>query len=112
MKTFLPLALAAAATALAASPAGAHTIHVADDGQYRVAIPYGDLNLANPAGVRALERRLKAATVAVCGRSTGKGVADARTASACRKSILEAARPQLALAVEPNKGSVALASMR
>jgi UrcA family protein len=109
MKTFLPLALAAA---LSASPAAAHTIHISDDGRYRLSVPYGDLNLASPAGVRTLEGRLNAAAIALCGTSTGIGVAEARAARACRRDVLDVARPQMMLALNGEKGSIALAGSR
>jgi len=111
MKTLLSLAIASAA-ALSALPAGAHTIHISDDGRYRISIPYGDLNLASPAGVRTLEGRLKAASQAVCGGPRVMGVAEARTVGACRRNVLAVARPQLMLALNGEKGSIALAASR
>lgn len=113
MKTLLPLAVAAAAT-FAASPAGAHSIHISDDGGYRISIPYGDLNLASPAGARTLQGRLKAASRAACG-GTPKvmGLAEARAFETCRRNVLEVARPKLSLALEPrDSGNIALAARR
>ena len=110
MKILLPLALAAAA--LSASPAGAHTIQISDDGRYRISVPDGDLNLATPAGVRTLEGRLKAASNAVCGAPRAMGVAEARAGEACRRDVLAVARPQLMLALNGEKGSIALAASR
>ena len=111
MKTFLPLALAAAA--LTSWPASAHTIHISDDGRYRISIPYGDLNLASPAGARTLEGRLKAAAKAVCGGPRAMGLAEARAVGACRRDVLDVARPQMMLALNGReKGSIALAASR
>ena len=111
MKTLLPLALAAAIT-FAASPAGARTVEISDDGQYKVSVPYGDLNLATPAGVRKLEGRLKAAARSVCGAPTAPGFAEARAIGDCRRDVLDAARPQMMLALNGVKGSIALAASR
>jgi UrcA family protein len=111
MKTLLPLALAAAAT-LAASPAGAHAVEISDDGRYRIAVPYGDLNLATPAGVRKLEARLKAAARSVCASPTETGFAAAREVGDCRRDALNAARPQMTLALNRGKGGIALAGGR
>ena len=36
-------------------------------------VPYGDLNLASPAGVQALDRRLDRAVERVCGKATPRG---------------------------------------
>ena len=110
MKTLLALVVATAA--LSASPATAHTIQVSDDGRYRISVPYGDLNLASPAGVRKLENRLKAAARSVCGAPTAIGFAEARAVGDCRRDILEVARPQMTLALNRGKGSIALAGGR
>ncbi|MDP8912005.1 MAG: UrcA family protein [Pseudomonadota bacterium] len=110
MKTFLSLAIATAA--LSASPAVAHTIHISDDGGYRISVPYGDLNLASPAGARTLEGRLKAATNAVCGTPRVSGLAEARAVGACRRNVRDVARPQMMLALNGEKGSIALAASR
>lgn len=111
MKTFLPLAIASAA-ALSASMASAHTIQFSDNGQYRVSIPYGDLNLASPAGVQTLNSRIKAASNAVCGGPRVSGLAETREAKACRQNVLAVARPQMMLALTGGKGSIALAAGR
>lgn len=110
MKTFLSLTIAAAA--LSASPAGAHSIRVSDDGSYRIAIPYGDLNLASPAGVQTLKGRIKAAAKAVCGTARARSVGEARAVEACRQDVLAAARPKMMLALKGDKGSIALAGSR
>lgn len=109
MKTLLPLALAAA---FAASPAGAHTIKISDDGRYRISVPYGDLNLATPAGARALEGRLKAAARSLCGAPTAQGFAEARAVGDCRRNVMDVARPQMTLALNRGKGSIAIAGGR
>ena len=110
MKTLLPFALAAAA--FASLPAGAHTVQISDDGRYRLSVPYGDLNLATPAGARKLEGRLKAAARSVCGAPTALGFVEAQAIGDCRRNVLEAARPQMTLALNRGKGSIALAGGR
>ena len=110
MKILLPLALAAAA--LSAVPAGALSIRISDDGHYRISVPYGDLDLASPAGVRSLEGRLKAAANALCGSTAGMGFGDARAIGSCRRTVRDAARPQMKLALNKGKGRIALAGSR
>ena len=111
MKTLVAVALTAAAALAAASPASGHTIHISDDGRSRISVPYGDLNLASPAGVQTLEGRLRAAARAFCGTPTAKGFVEAREIGDCRRNVMEVARPQL-LALNRGKGSIALAGGR
>ena len=110
MKTFLSLTIAA--IALSASPAAAHSVRFADDGSYRISVPYGDLNLASPAGVETLKGRINAATKAVCGTPRARSVAEARAVQTCRQDVWAAARPKMMLALKGEKGSIALASSR
>ena len=97
MKKIVSLALAAAAT-FAATPASAANVEISNDGSYRIAVPYGDLNLATSAGIRTLEGRMRAATNSVCNSGQPPSLSELRAFNACRLSISEAARPQIALA--------------
>ena len=112
MKKIVTLAIAAAA-ALAASPAAAQSVQFSDDGSYRVSVSYGDLNLASAAGKRRFEGRLKAAANVVCGLPRPMGLIDAREMDSCRETILDNAKPQLALAFRgAGNGSVTLTADR
>lgn len=106
--------LIVAAMAISSSPAGAQSVQISEDGQYRVAIPYGDLNLASKAGARTLNGRIKAAANVVCG--TGQHPIDligAREVQSCRSTLMTVARPQVELALrDRGSGSIALASAR
>jgi UrcA family protein len=57
-----------------------------------VAVQTSDLNLANPAGVATLDRRLTAAASQVCSGSDGS-LTQNRAAAACRADVLSKAQP-------------------
>ena len=97
MKKIVSLALAAAA-AITATPANANEVQIFQDGTYRLAVPYHDLNLGSDAGLRALQGRMKAATNVVCSINQVSSLSGEREARACRQEIQEAAQPQIALA--------------
>jgi UrcA family protein len=97
MKKIVSLALAAAA-ALAATPASAGSVKFNQDGSYRIEVPYSDLNLASPTGMRTLEGRMKSAVSLVCATGQAANINETRNADACRQPINEAARPQIAQA--------------
>ena len=97
MKKIVSLALAAAA-AIAATPASAGNAQINEDGSYKIQVPYADLNLASPAGIRTLEGRLKGAANLVCSTNEGFNLNALRAANACRDTIADAARPQIAQA--------------
>jgi UrcA family protein len=55
-------------------------------------VAYGDLDLAKPAGVQALHRRLEVAAERVCPRTDGRVKVEQRAAAReCRKQALERA---------------------
>lgn len=57
------------AIALTAFVCGAHARPAADDIRTDVAVPYGDLNISQEAGARALLARIEHASVRACGYS-------------------------------------------
>jgi UrcA family protein len=112
MNKIVSLALAAA-TAVAAVPALAQSVQVSEDGSYRATVSYQDLNLASASGQRALHNRLKAAATTVCSGGDYQDLASMRAAELCRKSFMDAARPQIELASSTqNGGSIAIAASR
>lgn len=111
MKKIVSLALTAAA-ASAAIPAAAQTAQISPDGSYRIAVHYSDLNLANDAGTRTLEQRLKAATNMVCGAARVMTPNEFRNQNACRASIAENARPKIALVQRAARGGLVVAEGR
>lgn len=112
MKKIVTLA-AAAAAAFAGFPANAQSVQLSEDGQYRISIPYTDLNLASPAGVRTLEGRIKAAANVVCGTPRPTSLIEARGIPACRHDVMRVARPQMELALNTRgNGSIASAASR
>jgi UrcA family protein len=104
MNKIVSLALAAAA-AVAAVPALAQSVQVSEDGSYRATVSYKDLNLASASGQRALHNRLKAAATSVCGGEGYQDLTSMRAAELCRKSFMEAARPQIELASRSQSGA-------
>jgi len=95
---FAVAALAAAYvnTSAAISPAAAH-------GADGVAISYADLNLANPAGRAALDRRIAAAARQVCGQFLITELKWAEMSRACRVEVIASAQAP---------GAARLASLR
>lgn len=82
MTKFFVLALLAAASV----PATAATTST-------VAVQTSDLNLAIPAGVATLDRRLAAAANQVCPASDTRSLAQNRASAACRAEALAKAQP-------------------
>jgi len=67
-----------------------------------VTVRYDDLNLATPAGVDALYRRISSAARAVCSDENSRGLAFVAATELCRanavaKAVREVNNPQLAL---------------
>lgn len=78
LKTLLQ-AVALAAAVLASSPA------LAQEKLPDVRVYYGDLNLSDPAGIRALDRRLTNAVEAVCPSDNGvREMSELRVIHKCR----------------------------
>jgi UrcA family protein len=86
--TLLALAAVAAAslmTGIAVSPAAAGEA---------VAVPYGDLNLASPAGRARLDARVSQAATALCGRYDARELRLSALSRACRDDAISGARGQ------------------
>jgi UrcA family protein len=63
----------------------------------RVAVPYGDLNLASQKGRAALNQRIKRAVAAVCDSPEIRDISRAAAASECRDAAHVDAMAQVAL---------------
>lgn len=88
----LVLAAGLAAGAAHAQPSAA------DAGDtYRVAVPYGDLNLASPRGQATLRNRIRAAAASVCGDTKVAPLAEASVSAACRAGFIRAAEGRMSL---------------
>ncbi len=112
MKKIVNLAVAAAA-AFAALPAAAQNVQFGEDGSYRVAVSYADLNLSSAAGKRTLEGRLKAAAKSVCGAAGGTSLIESRNIEACRDNVMGATRPQVEIAYNGGgSGNISVAMER
>ena len=87
--TLLALAAVAAATlmtGIAAGPAMAH--------EAAIAVPYGDLNLASPAGRVRLDSRIFRAATLICGRYDPRELRMSALSRACRDEAISGARGQ------------------
>jgi UrcA family protein len=92
-RTIAPTAAAlAAALAAIASQASARTFAE----PAAVSVPYGDLDLDSPAGVRSMLRRLEEAAGRACGRQpTGLRLGEAVRVRNCRADVMRQAVVQL-----------------
>ena len=99
MRKSIVTVLAAVVFAGLVAPAAAETISIT--------VPYEDLNLARPAGIATLEKRIKRATEQVCARAAPRNLVDAAVREECMVTTLANAREQMAAIVPP--ASVALA---
>ena len=91
--TLLALAATAAATltvTVAAAPASAQAVATS----VSIAVPYGDLNLASPAGRSVLERRVCRAATLACGQYDVRDLNMAALSRTCRDGAIAAARGQ------------------
>ncbi len=94
MNTIALKALAAASLSiLAISPAAAQDM--------RVAVSYGDLDIASTDGAETLSQRLEAGARTACGRADVRDVKVGAAVAACREAALQGAREQAA--AEPRK---------
>jgi UrcA family protein len=93
LKLFSSLPLAAS---LAASAAQAQAPADAAD-SYRIAVPYGDLNLASPRGLAAFRNRVRGAALSVCGERKVAPLAEASAGAECRADFERAAESRLSL---------------
>lgn len=85
------------ATGATAQPAG--------DG-YLVAIPYADLNLANPAGVAALKNRVEAQADQLCVGASDSPLQQSLQTKQCRAAFIHAAQRQLPFERTPVSGAL------
>lgn len=86
MKTSLPLAILAVATALAAAPSpAAPVVSLVDWNDARsLTVEHKDLNLATPSGIGMLHRRIDAAVAQVCALPNAKQIAQRTREADCR----------------------------
>lgn len=81
---------------LSSGAVAAKPIAVTSNHQSAVAVSYADLNLANPAGVKALHRRIEAAAVSVCGDGLNSRLLDVQAAARqCYQSAVKRALQQV-----------------
>ncbi|RST30907.1 UrcA family protein [Sphingomonas ginkgonis] len=73
-------------------------------------VSYADLNLATPAGLKALHYRIDKAAGRICGSSPFLDGAGQAVWQACIDNVRASAKPQLALLIERNGKGPALAS--
>jgi UrcA family protein len=76
--------LSAIAFGLAALTATAPLTALASGQPLTENVHYGDLNLATPAGIEALDRRLDRAVKRVCGDASPRSLSDVRQVGKCR----------------------------
>jgi UrcA family protein len=103
IKLMTSLALAAS---LAAAAAQAQARANADD-SYVASIPYGDLNLASPAGLATLRGRIRGAAFDVCGRSMVVPLAEAERTARCRAEFIRSAESRVTLVLNRQGDRVA-----
>ena len=106
MKTFIPLAAFGASVLLAlASPPPA----LAAD-NHRASVGYADLDLRNPEGVDALDRRIRAAVQSLCGDASDTDLEGRNAVRQCRAEIRAAAVAQRDVAIAAARRPDALAA--
>ncbi len=90
-RTFMPLALLAA-VAMTCLQGAAFAAGVPMEATNRTAkVPVGDLNLANPAGVAALDARLRAAAERVCAPENYRDIRAMADRASCERTAMERA---------------------
>jgi UrcA family protein len=87
--------LAATAAALVGQPVSAEP----DPAKASVAVVHGDLDLRTEAGVKALDRRIWRAVVAVCGEAPGYDLAGKNDVRQCRRDTRAQATAQAEIAI-------------
>ena len=85
--------IAITAAALAAGPAAAQLSALTDT--YQVAVPYADLNLANPVGAAILERRIEAGAKQACGERSIFEMTRWNAVQTCQERFISTARQAL-----------------
>lgn len=102
MKIILPLALLLSA----ATPA------MAQDAPASVHVGYSDINLASPAGVAELDRRIARAVTLACPDSKGRQLIEVQAVHACRTIALRSVVDQRQHALATRTGTLTIASTR
>jgi UrcA family protein len=109
MKTFTILAALAAilSAPLAAAPAAAQAPISAE----RIVVSYADLDLASPAGIATLNRRILTAVQIACGPTSDADLHGANLAHQCRSRNFQqaAAQTRRAIASAQQGGAIVLA---
>jgi UrcA family protein len=91
------------AALLAGSAAGTGTpVHAAPAPAASAVVEYADLNLASDAGVRRLQARIRSAAERLCTEPGTASVAQFAVGKACIAATVEAAQPQVRLAIARN----------
>lgn len=101
-KTILPLALllTAAAPAMAQNaPGGVHVVTA-------------DINLATPAGIATLDRRIARAVDRACPEARGRELTSFQTVYACRAAACRSVAPQRERLLAARTGTMTVASAR
>ncbi len=91
MNTLRSLTMLASAAVLAAAFAAPATAASPDAFVKKVRVPYGDLNLAHPAGAEKLYARLRHAADVVCGRVETRDLASRHEVARCREQAIATA---------------------
>ena len=94
MRTLLTIALASFVCAAPAAAAPA-------DGEFSVAISYGDLNLSSAAGVAKLLGRVKARANMICVGASDSPLAETLQEQKCRKDFIRTAERTMQVAFVP-----------
>jgi len=73
----------------------------ADPSTTKMAVHYSDLNLASPAGIAALNSRIKNAVDQVCGSADSRQLEEVAAVNECKKAALADAMAQVAMISTP-----------
>ncbi|ABF52426.1 UrcA family protein [Sphingopyxis alaskensis] len=104
------LILATAAAALVGQPASAEPAPTSPS----VAVAHDDLDLSTDAGVKALDRRIWRAVVAVCGEAPGYDLAGKNDVRQCRRDTraLASAQADVVIAGATRNQAIRVSSIR
>jgi len=110
MKTITSFAAALLAAGLSAASGYGHVAHAQAAAATRVAVPYGDLDLASATGRAALDRRIRDAVQMACGTPSPADLKGINAAAACRRSLAAtfSAEREAVLAANGRRGTPAI----
>lgn len=94
---------------LSLAPFAAQAASFAEGTTPSATVRHDDLDLTSPAGVAALERRVKYAVRSVCGRTDGRDLAQTQRVAACRKIAKGAADSRVQVAIANARANTRLA---